>query len=128
MQPIAKLNGDNMDKYSKEIYSKEALLKAAYAFTDKWYIHLETDDSHYAVQLYSKDDLQQITDADSYKKFENELIAQQTRFVVSKNTRQIREMIVARALSSTMIGEIEDFADDYDESKDVVMKDWFDEQ
>ena len=117
-----------MEKYSKDIYTKEALLKASYDFTDEWYIHLESDESFFLVQLFAKDTCKPIDDTDSYKRFENELIAQQTRFVVSKNTRQIREMIVARALSSTMIGEINDFVDDYDEKKDVVLKDWFDEK
>lgn len=28
-------------KYSKELYSKTALIKAAYNFTDKAYLHLE---------------------------------------------------------------------------------------
>lgn len=38
----------------KRIYSKEVILKAAYAFTDRLYIHLDADETHYKVQLISK--------------------------------------------------------------------------
>ena len=34
----------NKLKFNKELYSKTALIKAAYNFTDKAYVHLDSDD------------------------------------------------------------------------------------
>lgn len=121
---LIKMKGHIMSKYSKEIYSKEVLLKAAFAFTDKMYIHLDADETYYIVKLTSK------TGSDEeamYSQFENELITQETRKVVAERTRFIREMIVARALSSTIINkEIEDKAEQ-DFKADEILTDWFDQ-
>ena len=38
-------------KFKKELYSKIALLKAAYSFTDKAYIHLDADDEFFTEVL-----------------------------------------------------------------------------
>ena len=42
---------ENIRYYAKELYSKEVILKAAYAFTDRLYIHLDADATYYKVQL-----------------------------------------------------------------------------
>ena len=34
-------------KYNKELYSKIALIKAAYNFTDRAYVHLDADKKYY---------------------------------------------------------------------------------
>ncbi len=114
-----------MRKFSKTLYSKEALLKAAYAFTDSYYVHLDEDEKEYCVTLFSKEDNNVIDEPDAYLKYENELIAQQTRLVVSKRSKNIREMIVARALSSTMIGKIPNVEIADSENEDSLMRDWF---
>ncbi len=112
-----------MKKYSKNIYQLEALLKAAFALTDSMYVHLDEEDNYYLVSLLSKED-----EAEEllYLKFENELIAQQTRYIVSIKTKNLREMIVARALASTMINEENEEYNDCDDYKaDEILKDWF---
>lgn len=45
-------------KYSKELYSKTALIKAAYNFTDKAYLHLDDDKDYYYVSIVSKNENQ----------------------------------------------------------------------
>lgn len=115
-----------MREYSSDIYSKEALLKAANAFTDVWYIHLGCEGNVYTVSIRSKESLEEINEERSFCSFENELIAQQTRFIVSSRTKNLREMIVARALSSTMITNLPDEVFDGSDAEDV-MKDWFNE-
>ena len=40
--------------YSKELYSKEALLKAAYHFTDNYYIYLGVEGDSFFVDLVRK--------------------------------------------------------------------------
>ncbi len=58
-------------KYSKELYSKTALIKAAYNFTDKAYLHLDADNDYYYVSLLSKNENQEVSE----KEFENEILA-----------------------------------------------------
>ena len=41
--------------FSKEIYPKSALLKAAYSFTDKAYIYIDVSASCYEVDVEAKD-------------------------------------------------------------------------
>ena len=41
-------------KFAKELYSKIALMKAAYCFTDTCYIHLDADDTYYYVDVEPK--------------------------------------------------------------------------
>ena len=112
-----------MKRYSKEIYSKEVLLKTAFAFTDSMYVHLDTDESQYLVELYSKtDDVEDLL----YKRFENELIAQETRRIVAEKTKAIRELLVARSLSSTIVntGLANPEVTNYE--ADEILTDWFD--
>ena len=107
---------DSMRKYSKELYSKDVLMKAAYAFTDDVYVHLDCDNENYMVSATSKLDE---SEENIFNKFENEMIAQETK--------NIREMIVARALSSTMVHLNEENVKD-EESFDAkeISKSWFD--
>lgn len=41
----------NQFRFRKELYSKVALIKAAYNFTDDAYIHLDADDNYFMLQL-----------------------------------------------------------------------------
>ena len=43
---VMQIEFEEMLKFSKELYSRTALIKAAYNFTDMAYIHLDADD-HY---------------------------------------------------------------------------------
>ena len=115
---------DSMRKYSKELYSKDVLMKAAYAFTDDVYVHLDCDNENYMVSVTSKLDE---SEENLFNKFENELIAQETRKIIAGQTKNIREMIVARALSSTMVHLNEENVKD-EESFDAkeISKSWFD--
>ena len=121
---------ENIRCYAKELYEKEVILKAAYAFTDRLYIHLDADEMYYKVQLISKSE-EDIEEKVLYAEFENELIAQETRKVIAEQTKNIREMIVARALSSTIVNNTK--ADNVGRLKDEdayvaeeILQDWFD--
>ncbi len=113
-----------MRKYSKELYDKEVLMKSAFAFTDECYIHLDANESYYVVELQPKDDKQEQA---LYQRFENELIAQSTRKLVSEKTKRIREMIVSRALASTIIDWDENETDNEKYDSNSILKDWFDD-
>lgn len=122
-------------QYSKEFYSKEALLKAAYHFTDKAYVYLGVEGSNFFVDFSAKDDI--AFDMDKLEnEFKNELLAQIIHQTVSKETTALRELLVARALSSTMVDEstTSNVSTDngpmsvVDQNElDAIAKDWFDE-
>lgn len=120
--------------YDKEFYSKEALLKAAYHFTDKGYVYLGVENESYFVDFIAKDGVS-FDKSRLENEFKNELLAQVIHQTVSKETMVLRELLVARALSSTMVDE--DASPDSDESPmteetmaelDSIAKDWFDEK
>lgn len=111
-------------KYSKEIYDKDVLVKAAYSLSDTAYFHLDADEKYYLVEIVPKDS----NDHSEYeKRFENELLAQQTRKIVINKTKNIRELIAARALSSTIVELGDEEAEPKDTGFDAknILKDWF---
>ena len=52
-------------KYNRELYSKIALIKAAYNFTDRAYVHLDADEKYYYVSLNAKNEKEEISDDSS---------------------------------------------------------------
>ena len=114
-------------KYSKELYDREVLIKSCYAFTDQAYIHLSSDDRYYFVDIISKDS--EGFPEQLEKKLENEMIFQQARKMISHNTKSVREMIVARALASTIVNDENETHAKTEQSfsADNILKDWFGE-
>ena len=121
-------------QYDKEFYSKEALLKAAYHFTDRAYVYLGVEDGSFFVEFTAKGGTQ--FDKEKLEnEFKNELLAQVIHQTISKETTVLRELLVARALSSTMVDEgiSSDVAEspmteDAKDELDAIAKDWFDEK
>lgn len=109
--------------YAKELYSKTALLKAAYSFTDRAYLHLDADDTNYLVTITAKDGCDPVTQ----EEFDNEMLCQSLRHEVYLQTKTIRELLVARSMASTMIetAPAEDVAEDFSEQEDAILADWF---
>lgn len=95
-----------MLQYSRELYPHTALLKAAYSFTDRAYIHLDADSSHYLVELTQKDGREPVLPSE----FDNEMLEQALRHEVYLQTRTIRELLVARTVSSAMIELVDEDA------------------
>lgn len=113
--------------FSKGLYSKFALIKSAYNFTDTAYLHLDEDEKNYIVNIEAKPHCKEIC----LKDFENEMLNQTIRHEIYNKTKTIRELITARAMASTIVeesinstNEVQD-EDDYD--IDIVLKDWFDD-
>ena len=117
--------------YSKELYSKEALLKAAYHFTDNYYIYLGVEGDSFFVDFSSKEDSPIDSDA-LQNQFKNEILAQVIHQSISNETSDLRKLLVARALSSTMVDE-EDPVDNEPETMNeeslnelsAIAKDWY---
>lgn len=113
-------------KYSKEIYDKDVLIKAAYCFLNRAYVHLDTKENYYVVTIHSK---QENDSCDYENEFENELLAQQARKMIAIRTKNIRELIAARALSSTIV-ELEDELQEEESAYNSadILRDWFEEE
>lgn len=112
-------------RFSKNIYPKNALIKSAYSFTDRAYLHLDEDEDEndYIVSIVFKNDC-----TFDYHEFENEMLAQTVRYEIYRQTKDIRKLTVARALASTIIDELPD--DEMLEENDIdmnnILTDWFD--
>ena len=112
-------------RFQKVLYSKTALLKAAYHYTDNYYVHLETDADSYIVTISAKTGE---SDSLTQKSFQNEILAQTVKEIVSKETKNLRTILMARAMSSSMIGEPPqevDVSDEIPKEANDVLKDWF---
>ena len=109
-----------------ELYPKEAVLKAAYHFIDRCYIHVDLIEDTYVVDLTMKKD---IPDDVTEKEFENELLAQTVRYHVYAQTHTIREILMARAMSSTITGSNTEYEKaslpENIDGLENILTDWF---
>lgn len=111
--------------FDKGIYDRRALLKAAFRFTDRSYIHLNQNETQWIVTWREKEG----ASVDSGE-FENELIAQNLRLQLLEENADLRKILLARAMASTVIqeepGEPEEEAGIVqDETR--ILRGWFDE-
>ena len=89
-----------MIRVAKDLYSREVLLKTAYSFTDRVYLHLAQDEKHWIVSWKPREG----QDLDAGE-FENELIAQALRENLLKETSALRQVILVRAFASTVMDD-----------------------
>ena len=120
-------------RYSASVYSREVLLKATYAFIDNYYVHIDKDANDYIVTISAKNGDGDINIAGL---FENELISSAIRMQVFQQTHVIRELLLGRAMASTMIlegddeenvPELKEMSDQNNELKSI-LEDWFDHE
>ena len=110
----------------QQLYSKEVLLKTAYSFTDRVYLHLAQDgNGRWLVSWTCKEGCELRPEA-----FENELIAQELRSGLLEKTAEVRKLILARAFASTVVDtagapEAAAPAEAPDDPQDI-LKGWFD--
>ena len=77
------------------LYAKEAVVAACYKFTDRFYIHQQTDSNVVKVVFESKDS--NIVSEEKVRQFCNELIDQQVRYNTNLQFGHIRDLIVEEA-------------------------------
>lgn len=112
-------------KFNREMYSKVALLKAAYNYTDIAYLHLDADEKYFYVTFEPKRKDIEI----NCSEFVNEMLAQSVRHEIYTQTKNIRELMFARALATSVLEtvpsgeEIELPESEFNE--DEILKDWF---
>lgn len=112
--------------FSKELYPKYVLLKSAYNFTDRAYIHLDESEDYYIVNIDFKEDAVSFNP----REFENEMLTQAVRYVVAERTKSIRKLVTARAMASTIINAEPEGEPDNVEDVDMddILKDWFENE
>lgn len=114
--------------FSKDLYSKEALIKASFQFTEKVYLYLYQDDDYYYAEVTPKDG---VLPSNFEHEFMNEMLSQTVHNMVSQQTSQLRSIIMGRALSSTMVLNEPEVTETSTENKsfdlDPILKDWFEQ-
>ncbi|MBR4314521.1 MAG: His-Xaa-Ser system protein HxsD [Lachnospiraceae bacterium] len=114
-------------KLSKNIYNKEPILKAAYIFSDVFYVYVDENNTDYLIKLEFKNVKNEKNEHFSDKEFINEVIVQSVRYNIMQQTKNIRELILGRALASTMVNDSTKYEND---SADIeindILVDWFD--
>lgn len=111
-------------KLTKEIYPKEAIIKAAQCFTDRYYMSLDSDETYYYIDILPIDNE---IEKDIEKQFLNEALTQSARYKVMQDTKGIRELILGRALASTIIDDSDTgFVDDENIKAEDILNNWFD--
>ena len=109
----------------KDIYPKVAVMKAAYQFTDVAYIYIQQSEHDYIIDITAKT----ATDTVAEEEFKNELLSQAVRYELYKQTKDVRQLIITRALASTIVGEQKEIIQPNQEfSEDDILKDWFDHE
>ena len=116
-------------RVNKEVYPLKAIYRAAYLFTDKYYIGLDQTEDTYIIKFSGKE---KTCDYDDVGAFQNELLNQNLKLALSNDTREIRELIVTRALYSSFLPEeneevsiSETSEQEYD--LDEIAKAWYEE-
>lgn len=110
-------------RFRRELYSKIALLKAAYNFTDRAYIHLDADDTYFIVSVENKSGMNPVTE----QEFINEILTQSVRHEVYMQTKNIRELLLARSMATSVVidNEINPEIQEDIFTEEEILKDWF---
>lgn len=94
--PIVELENDKFQVVvDMALYAKEALVAACYKFTDRFFVHQQTEMDAVKVVFESKDG--NVVSDDVVKQFCNELIDQQVRYNTNQQFGHIRDLIVEEA-------------------------------
>jgi len=98
---------------NSNIYELSCIMKAAYNFIDDFYLFFdyESEDT-IRVDFKSKQDRTSKEVEMIIGEFHNELLNQSIRYKVSKETKNIRELILGRALYNTCIEDEKDPANE----------------
>ena len=88
-------------KLNVEIYPLVVIQKTVSNYLENMYVKLEKEDKNILVNLFLKDNKENIKEL--VGDFYNELLAEALRYNIGIETKEIRELIVGRALYTTCI-------------------------
>lgn len=112
----------------KSIFRPEVVLKAAYQFLDRCYIHFEENEKYWLVYLQPKENTS-IENLNAL--FENELLLQSVRYVTFQQTKSLREILMARAMATAMVDQkeplerVEQEENSGKTSLQDILQDWY---
>lgn len=115
---------------SKEIYSLNALIKASYRFVDRAYVRLDATSTHYLVELTPKPNAEPFDE----RELLDVLLEESARAIVYRRTKNVRELLVARAVGSSLARIAEPTSESEEsegetegdlEKERLLLKDWF---
>ena len=86
---------------NSEIYPLVVIQKTVSNYLENMYVKLEKEDKNILVNLFLKDNKENIKEL--VGDFYNELLAEALRYNIGIETKEIRELIVGRALYTTCI-------------------------
>ena len=113
MEPIVRSDSEITLLVDETIYSRIALLKTCYWFTNRCYIFIyRHDELHLAVRLASKPSSSGLDGIAG--EFENAPLDHQLRFEIATETATLRELIVAKAFAEGNALEDPPVGDDRD--------------
>src|SRR5262249_13832382 len=104
-----------------KVYPLEVLFRVCYAFTDRCYLFLQSDEDDTNVEIWftrkeTGDDLRVVVGD-----FSNELINQRVRLDIAEETRGIRELIVAQAFAEAdLLDRADSLADYHDDPRGIA--------
>ncbi|MBP3531239.1 MAG: hypothetical protein J6K25_08675 [Thermoguttaceae bacterium] len=105
-------------------------MKASYRFIDRAYVRLDATSTHYVVELTPKPNAEPFDE----REFLDELLEESARSIVYRRTKNVRELLVARAVGSSLAQiaeptpeseERKGEADGDLEKERLLLKDWF---
>jgi His-Xaa-Ser system protein HxsD len=88
---------------SPRVYSIESVKRAAYKFTDVIYIDISATDSEIICDVKSKADISESAFASVIEEFRNEVLDQDLRESISRETSDIRNVILSYVFSKTSL-------------------------
>ncbi|MGN0949359.1 MAG: His-Xaa-Ser system protein HxsD [Mitsuokella sp.] len=112
----------------KSIYPPQVMMKSAYMFLDRVYVHITEDENTWTVHFAAKGAELPVNIGEE---FENVLIAQAVRGMVYQKTHHLREMLLARAMTSSIVDtgnplkQIKADQQTDDEELADILEDWF---
>lgn len=113
-------------RFKRALYPQEAVMKAAFLFLDRCYVHVDIVGADFVINITAKPGL---TVDNIAAEFTNELLAQAVRFQVYQQTHTLREILLARAMSSSLTGVQSaldaDALPSQVDNLDNIVQDWF---
>ncbi len=99
-ETLEKSDNGALLRVNTNLYARESLFRACYQFTDRCYLFLRPDGEHTVlVEIRARTASPPLSEV--IGEFTNELLNQQVRTDISRETRAIREMIVAQAFKES---------------------------
>ncbi|MEY8381303.1 His-Xaa-Ser system protein HxsD [Ileibacterium valens] len=86
-------------QFHSDLFSRIALIKASYVVTNRAHIHLDYDAPYYLVAISEKDGMDSIV----LEQFENEMLAQNVRDEIYRQTKEVRAILLTRAMATSLV-------------------------